>query len=140
MHPTPPCKYMSRVVDLPVDDVASAFDAWGQNAHGRRLGAGSGSLRIDRVTNGSAFSGRALGPVARAYGWIRTPAFAYARIEIEVSAWSTTRSEVGLRYAGRHRPGFLAARAYNQIGPDVIELIAAALTADDQTEGGRRAA
>lgn len=130
---------MSRVVDLPVDAAASAFDTWARGA-GRRLAVGPGSLRIDRVANGSAFPGRALGPVARAYGWLRTRSFAYARVEIEVSAWSTTRSEVGLRYAGRRRSGFLAARAYNLVGPDVIELIAAAMSTERQTEADQRAA
>jgi hypothetical protein len=139
MHPTPTCRYMSRVVELPVDDAASAFDAWTRDA-GRRLAVGSGSLRIDHVTDRTAFPGRALGPVVRAYGWVRTRAFAYARVEIEVSAWSTTQSDVGLRYAGRRRPGFLAAHAYNRIGPELIDAIAAAVAAGNPTEAGRRAA
>ena len=140
MHTTPMCKYMSRVVDLTVDDAASTFDAWTSDRRGHRLAAGSGSLRIDHVSNGANFPGRALGPVARAYGWLRTRAFAYARVEIELSAWSTTRSEVGLRYAGRRRPGYLAARAYNQIGPDVIDDVATALAAGRRAKTDRRAA
>ncbi len=131
---------MSRVIDLPVDDAAAAFHAWTRDARGDRLDVVSGSLRIDRITNGSAFPGHALGPVARAYGWVRTRTFAFARVEIELSAWSTTRSEVGLRYAGRRRPGFVAAGAYNQVGPDVIEMIAAALTAGAKVDADRRAA
>lgn len=131
---------MSRVVDSSVDDAASAFDAWTRHTQGRRFDVDLGSLRIDRVTNGSAFPGRALGPVARAYGWLRTRAFAYARIELELSAWSTTKSEVGLRYAGRRRPGVLAARAYNQVGPEVIDAVAAAVAAGRPKEADQRAA
>ncbi|MGI8795188.1 MAG: hypothetical protein ACR2IR_01130, partial [Acidimicrobiia bacterium] len=105
MHPTPTCKYMSRVIDLPVDDAAAAFHAWTRDARGDRLDVVSGSLRIDRITNGSAFPGHALGPVARAYGWVRTRTFAFARVEIELSAWWSTQSGGGVCCADPREDG-----------------------------------
>jgi len=85
--------YVSRRVDLPLADAAAALD----ELVGQRRPAGRDPAQLTRalLAHGSA---PGFGSARTLHGRLRLPRGGVAvRVELELAAWSATRSELGLR-------------------------------------------
>jgi hypothetical protein len=111
------CGYLSRVVDLPVAIAEVLFDDATQT-----LGP---ATRSDPAPLGTAML-----PLRRVRTRLRAPIpWAGIPVEVELMPWSRSRSEVGVRYAGRRRPRAVARYVYETRAPRLLEAVTGAIDA-----------
>lgn len=111
------CAYLARVVDLPVAVAERAFD--------------DVTRRIDPAARPDpAAIGTGMLPARRIRTWLRTPVpWPDVPVEVELAAWSRSRSEVAVRYAGRGRPSAVARRVYVAAAPRLLDEVSNAIEA-----------
>jgi hypothetical protein len=125
----PNSSYIARVVDLPPSLAELAFDQRALRADGA-LDVSSGTFRSYGVFHGPASTPEVLHALRRAPGRLRPRAFGPSiSVELELTPWSHSRTEVGLRYTGRSRPGSLTQARYFKIGAEVVETVVTELAA-----------
>ncbi len=123
METVPACGYLSRVVDLPVAIAEVLFDDATQS-----LGP------ADRPE--PAAMGTVLLPARRIRTRLRTSIpWPGVPVEVELSPWSRSRSEVAVRYAGNRRPRAVARHVYETDAPRLLDGVADAINA--QLPGSR---
>ena len=111
------CRYLSRVVDLPVAVAEVVFDdvtrSLGEPAasHATTIATSHLPARTVRTRLGSAFPG------------------AGVSVELELAPWSRSRTEVAVRYAGNRQPRALARYVYDKRAPELLDDVAGAITA-----------
>jgi len=111
------CGYLSQVVDLPVAIAEVLFDDATQ-----ALGS---AVRTDPTPLGTA-----LLPLRRVRTKLRTPLpWTGVPVEVELTPWSRSRSEVGVRYAGRRRPRAMARYVYESQAPRLLDAVTDAIDA-----------
>ena len=115
METVPRCGYLSHVVDLPVAIAEVLFD--------------DATQTLGSVTrNDPAPLGTAMLPLRRVRTMLRAPIpWAGIPVEVELTPWSRSRSEVGVRYAGRRRPRAVARYVYETQAPRLLEAVADAI-------------
>ena len=123
------CRYLSRVVDLPVAVAEAVFDdvtrSLGPSApsHAASIGASLLPARTIRTRLGSAMPG------------------AGVPVEVELAQWSRSRTEVAVRYAGARQPHARARYVYDKRAPELLDDVTGAITARlPGSTPGRRAA
>jgi hypothetical protein len=113
----PPCGYLSRVVDLPVAIAEVLFDD--------ATSALGPATRVDPASIGTA-----LLPALRVHVRLSSPfAWTGVPIEIELTPWSRSRSEVGVRYAANGRPRAMARYVYETQAPQLLDDVTDAINA-----------
>jgi hypothetical protein len=113
----PPCGYLSRVVDLPVAIAEVLFDDATTS-----LGPTS---RVEPVPIGTA-----LLPALRVRTRLRPPfPWAGVPVEVELTPWSRSRSEVGVRYGGNGRPHAIARYVYETQAVGLLDRVTDAMNA-----------
>jgi hypothetical protein len=111
------CGYLSHVVDLPVAIAEVLFDDATQT-----LGP---ATRDDPAPLGTAML-----PLRRVRTMLRAPIpWAGIPVEVELTPWSRSRSEVGVRYGGRRRPRAVARYVYESQAPRLLEAVTDAIDA-----------
>ncbi len=137
--------YSSKVVPVPARVAPVVFERWWSES--RRRSAGSlvetietdvGRLTLDATTWSRSSSG-ATAPVRSVRGKLRAPGRRAWPVELELTPWSRTASELGLRFTSRRLPGITAVARYHQlatavldsIGSGLLELYLPELKADD---------
>jgi hypothetical protein len=105
------CAYLSRVVELPVAVAEALFDdatqTLGSRDHTDPAAIGTALLPVRRVRTrlGSAIPG------------------AGVPVEVELAPWSTSRSEVAVRYAGNRQPHAVARHVYKKQAPALLDAV-----------------
>jgi hypothetical protein len=111
------CAYLACVVDLPVAVAEPVFDDVT-----RRLGP---AARPDPAAIGTRML-----PARRIRTRLRTPGpWPDVPVEVELAAWSRSRSEVAVRYVGRGRPSAVARRVYVAAAPRLLDEVSDAIDA-----------
>lgn len=111
------CSYLSRVVDLPVAVAEAVFDdvtrSQGRSAptHAGTIGTSVMPARSVRTRLGSAIPG------------------AGVSVDVELAAWSRSRTEVAVRYAGMRQARALARYVYDKRAPELLDELAGAIRA-----------
>lgn len=128
METLPVCSYLSRVIDLPVAIAEVLFDE-----ATRALGP---AMRWEPPAVGTA-----LLPARRVRTRLRSP-FPWAGIpvELELSPWSRSRTEVGVRFGGNRRPRAIARRVYEAQAPKLLDDVTDAINARLPGAAARRRA
>jgi hypothetical protein len=122
--------YLSRVVDLPVavaepvfDDVTRSLGRQSAATHAAAIGTALLPARTIRTRLGSTFPGTGVS------------------VDVELSPWSRSRTEVAVRYAGNRHPRALARYVYDKRAPELLADVAGAITARlPGSQSSRRAA
>jgi hypothetical protein len=115
METVPRCGYLSHVVDLPVAIAEVLFDDATQT-----LGS---ATRADPTPLGTA-----LLPLRRVCTRLPSPLLrAGVPVEVELTPWSRSRTEVGVRYAGRRRPRAVARYVYETHAPRLLDDVTGAI-------------
>jgi hypothetical protein len=129
MEPFLRCGYLSAVVDLPVAIAEILFD--------------DATSSLGPITRPEpAHVGTALLPARRVRTRLRGGVpWAAVPVEVVLSPWSRSRSEVGVRYGGSRRPRAIARYVYETKAPQLLDDVTAAINARlPGTASGRRAA
>jgi hypothetical protein len=117
METVPHCGYLSHVVDLPVAIAEVLFDDATQ-----RLGS---ATRADPTPLETA-----LLPLRRVRTTLRAPLpWTGVPVDVELTPWSRSRTEVGIRYAGRRRPRVVARYVYETHAPRLLDDVTGAINA-----------
>jgi hypothetical protein len=117
MESLPRCGYLSRLIDLPVAIAEVLFDD-----ATRSLGPATPVK--------PAPIGTALLPARRICTRLRGPVpWTAVRVEVELSPWSRSRAEVGVRYGGSRRPRAVARYVYETQAPRLLDDVTAAINA-----------
>jgi hypothetical protein len=128
METVPRCGYLSEVVDLPVAIAEVLFDD-ATKTLGRTLESDPAPL------------GTALLPLRRVHTKLRAPIpWAGIPVEVELTPWSRSRSEVAVRYGGRRRPRAVARYVYETQAPRLLEAVTDAIDARVPGAASRRRA
>ena len=103
------CAYLSRVVALPVAVAEAVFDdvtrSVGTSVHTDPTALGTALLPARRIrTRLGSF-----------IPWAGVP------VEVELTPWSRSRTEVGVRYAGSRHPRALARHVYEKRAPGLLD-------------------
>jgi hypothetical protein len=105
------CVYLSRVVALPVAVAEAVFDdvtrSVGTSVHTDPTALGTALLPARRIRTRLGSSNP----------WAGVP------VEIELTPWSRSRTELGVRYAGSRHPRALARYMYEQRAPALLDEI-----------------
>jgi len=103
------CAYLSRVVALPVAVAEAVFDDVT-----RALGS---SVDTDPTALGTALlpARRIRTRLGSSIPWAGVP------VEVELTPWSRSRTEVGVRYAGSRHPRALARHVYEKRAPGLLD-------------------
>lgn len=117
MDTIPVCGYLSRVVDLPVAIAEALFDD-----ATRWLGP---ATRCEPPAVGTV-----LLPALRVCTRLRAPfRWAGVPVEVELTPWSKSRTEVGVRYGGNRRPRAIARYVYETRAPRLLDTVTDAIKA-----------
>jgi hypothetical protein len=123
------CGYLSRVIELPVAVAEALFDDATQ------------SLGSPDHTDPAAI-GTALLPARRVRTRLGSPLPGTGvLVEIELSPWSKSQTEVAVRYGGNRQPHAVARYVYKRRAPDLLDAVTGAINARlPGAAAGRRAA
>ena len=125
--------YVSRVLPLSASAAPSVFEQWWADArrssNGARVetvGVPHGHLALD----GASWARCSPGPFApyrRVRGRLRVRGRRPWPVELELSPWSASSSELGVRYTGRRRPGSAQLDRYHRMAIAVLDAVEARL-------------
>jgi hypothetical protein len=117
MKAIPACSYLSRVVDLPVAIAEVLFDD--------ATSALGPATRVDPAPIGTALlpALRVRTRLSSPFPWTGVP------VEIELTPWSRSRSEVGVRYGANGRPRAMARFVYGTQAPQLLDDVTDAINA-----------
>jgi hypothetical protein len=123
------CAYLSRVIDLPVAIAEILFDD------------ATGSLGPTDHTDPAAIA-TAMLPARKVRTRLGSPIpWAGVSVDVELSPWSRSRTEIGVRYAGNRRPRAIARFVYGKRAPVLLDDVTGAINARlPGRRVGRRAA